>query len=126
MREREATITLANIFEIHEYALIKWGGLPGTRDEATLYHLIHAIEREHKPVRQAAIILHTVAVEHPFFDGNKRTAFLAADFQLGMNGKYIMVAHDEGLTFMIAVASNKKIKKEVEKWLNERVLSLTQ
>lgn len=38
------------------------------------------------PYEQAAALLHAIAANHPFVDGNKRTAWLAAAVFLGING----------------------------------------
>ena len=50
-------------------------------------------------VMQAAALLESLAINHPFLDGNKRVAFAAADVFLRINGWRLQLApmqiHDE-------------------------------
>ena len=44
------------------------------RDPGTLAFIVLAINLASTPVEQAAVALHRIASQHPYFDGNKRTA----------------------------------------------------
>ena len=55
---------------------------------------------------QAAALLHAVATNHPFVDGNKRTAWLAAATFLAVNGVDLAgVDQDTAYTLVVDVAS---------------------
>lgn len=53
---------------------------------------------------KAAALLHSIAHNHPFADGNKRTATVAALFMLEVNGIHVTWAAHEALEHIIAIA----------------------
>ena len=55
---------------------------------------------------------------HPFHDGNKRTAWVAAETFLNLNGSTITASDEEGFRLMIEVAQGLGVD-EVESWLRE-------
>ncbi len=71
-------VTSEKVIQIHDYLIEETGGNPGIRDSATLYFLVDAINREADLFRKAAYAL-LLAERHPFWDGQKRTAFMLAD-----------------------------------------------
>lgn len=56
---------------------------------------------------KAAALLHSLARNHPFVDGNKRVAWDAATAFLYINGQHVVTTTDEGYDFVIAVASGE-------------------
>ena len=80
-------VTSEIVRQIHDYLIEETGGNPGIRDSATLYFLVDAINRENDPFRKAAYALF-LAERHPFWDGQKRTAFMLADGILRESGYY--------------------------------------
>jgi len=59
---------------------------PGVRYEAILEHLIDKLKYEkHDSLDMVTEIFFTIACNHPFLDGNKRTAYVSAVFLLMMN-----------------------------------------
>ncbi len=117
-------ITVDNIIEIHEYAILRFGGLPGTRDMAPLQNLISELGKEEDPVRKAALVLHAIATRLPFADGNKRTAFMAANNQISQYGYLIKTSNEEVFQFVVLVADNQKTQKDVEKWIRRYLLAI--
>ncbi|MCZ7392003.1 MAG: Fic family protein [Candidatus Methanoperedens sp.] len=79
-------LTVTEIIEIHDDIIRKYGGTGGIRDEGTLQLLVYKMNCEKNVFRRAALALHIIAVNHPFFDGNKRTAFALAENELGEAG----------------------------------------
>ena len=79
-------LQIADILEIHQTLIDLFGGMPGIRDEgllesalsqpqATFFgELLHPTIHE-----QAAAYLYHIAKNHPFLDGNKRTAYGAME-----------------------------------------------
>jgi death-on-curing protein len=78
-------VTPEKVIQIHDYLIEETGGNPGIRDSATLDFLVDAINREPDLFRKAALALF-LAERHPFWDGQKRTAFILADDILRENG----------------------------------------
>lgn len=112
--------TARQIIEIHDTILKKYGGTGGVLNEGTLELLVYKASREKVIFRQAALILHTIAAQHPFFDGNKRTALAAAESMLGEAGYYLHADDDEIVSLMQRIAEYKCTVKAVEKWVREK------
>jgi death-on-curing protein len=69
---------------------------------------------------KAAILLHGIAIGHPFIDGNKRTAFVAADNMIRGEDHQINASDDEVVSFMLEVAEYRHTRESVEAWIKER------
>lgn len=110
-------LTLAEVLEIHDYQVEKFGGIPGLGDLGLLEcalavpqatcggHLLHGSLYD----IAAAYAFH-IAEDQPFLDGNKRTGLAAALVFLDLHG--ILVADPRGELYdaMIALA-NHEIEK---------------
>lgn len=95
-------LTLSEVLEFHEDLIREFGGKPGIRDlglaESALAmpragaddEFFHAF-----PFEMAAAYLYHLAQNHPFVDGNKRTAFAAALTFLELNGYPVMGGEEE-------------------------------
>ena len=68
---------------------------------------------------RAAIILHAIGSQHPFMDGNKRTALIVSENVLGQSGFFIAADDDSLVQFMLAVASYTYEPDEIEQWPRE-------
>jgi len=66
---------------------------------------------------KAAALLHSVARNHPFTDGNKRTATVGMIFMLRVNGQAVLWEQDEALTMILRVAEGQCQIDEVASWL---------
>ena len=55
-----------------------------------------------------------IGSQHPFVDGNKRTALVVAENVLGQQGYYIAADEDIIVEFMLAVASYTYEPDEIE------------
>ncbi|HEY9883466.1 MAG TPA: type II toxin-antitoxin system death-on-curing family toxin [Thermosynechococcaceae cyanobacterium] len=92
----------ASVLRIHERQIRKYGGTPGVRDDGLLESalaqpqatfggtLLHLTIYE-----QAAAYLYHLAMNHPFLDGNKRTAFAVMDALLRLNGYQLNLSNDQ-------------------------------
>jgi death-on-curing family protein len=101
----DITITVQKMIEIQE-GIINHStrdedrNMAGTRDEASLYHIISTLEYDPEinkdVIKQAAFVLYFISVVHPFKQANKRTAFFTADTILGGSGYFIKIDPEEG------------------------------
>jgi death-on-curing protein len=66
---------------------------------------------------KAAALLHSIARNHPFADGNKRTATLAALLMLEVNGQCVVWQHEDALAQIVAVAEGRCPVDEFATWL---------
>lgn len=97
---------------MHTEQLRLHGGAPGIRDEGMLESaLARPIQKEAygEPdiCELAAAYLFGIAKNHPFVDGNKRTAFAAADLFLVLNGLSLEVEQQEVIQFVLMVAAGE-------------------
>ena len=67
--------------------------------------------------QKATALLHSVARNHPFADGNKRTATVAAIFMLAVNGLRVNWEASQALALILAVAQGKGDMTDFARWL---------
>jgi death-on-curing protein len=115
-------ITKEMVKEIHEDLILRGGRVHGTLCDGTLDYIIDKIEMEKGVYKKAAWALF-MSRQHPFFDGNKRTAFMVAHTILRMHG-YYLGRHDEDEIFEILhKISDAKIDCDIrliERWLKKK------
>jgi death-on-curing protein len=75
-------------------------------------------------VGQAATLLWGLIENHPFYDGNKRTAWVTAEAFLNTNGHELTASDDEAFDLVIAVTQGMRVD-EVEAWLRVRTLPIS-
>jgi len=72
-------------------------------------------------VRKSAYALYSLVKNHPFWDGNKRTAFAITTFILESNGFELNAAKDESIRFVLEIAKGNLKLKDVEKWISDNI-----
>jgi death-on-curing protein len=65
---------------------------------------------------KVAALLHSVARNHPFTDGNKRTATVAAIFLFRVNGQRVMWQQAEALTVIVQTANGQRDIEQLAAW----------
>ena len=70
---------------------------------------------------RAALLLRGIALDHPFEDGNKRTAFAAAYVFLDLNGARVGASDDEIVAFILSIACEAPAVEEIAGWLRSRL-----
>jgi len=112
---------------VHVDQIREHGGLIGLRDEGALESTLArakqrwAYEPETDLSRLAAAYAFGICSSHPFRDGNKRVAFLAAVTFLGLNGLDLVAPEKEVVEKMLALASNELDENGVAAWTGSRV-----
>lgn len=95
-------LTVSLVLEIHARMLEEFGGDPGLRDRGLLEAAV-AMPRStfdgaylHNDIPDMAAAYHYhLSQNHPFIDGNKRVALVAADIFLDLNGRKLVAATEE-------------------------------
>lgn len=111
------------VMAFHDVSLERFGGRPGIRDEGLLESALARPKMlaHYKPAtgahRLAASYAVAIARNHPFIDGNKRTAFLAAYVFLRDNGWRFTASQSEVVAQMIGVASGTVTEERLASWL---------
>ncbi len=65
---------------------------------------------------KAAALLHSIARNHPFTDGNKRTATVAAIFMFQANGWRVAWQPEDALSMLLGVAEGEREVSDLARW----------
>ena len=116
-------MSLPELVVIHERVIEETGGVHGVTNPGGLES---ALERPFTSfggvtlfpdlVSRVAALIHSIIAFHPFADGNKRTALVAADVCLRLNG-YRIVPSEEVEPFFWAVARGEREVDGIAEWL---------
>lgn len=81
-------LTVADVLGMHTVLMQRYGGATGVRDPGALESALFRPQTGYYDdvVNEAAALMESLAINHPFVDGNKRIAFAAADVFLRING----------------------------------------
>ena len=67
----------------------------------------------------AAAYAYGIARNHPFVDGNKRTAFVAAEVFLDLNGMTVTASDEQCVLTMARLAAGEMEEADYAAWLRE-------
>ncbi len=112
---------------LHRLSLQKYGGAEGVRDfnllkSAAVRPLVTVMGQDAYPdlFLKAAALLESLSKNHPFLDGNKRTAFISAVVFLEVNGYQLNADQEEAADFVLQIAASSKKETEViAAWLKK-------
>ncbi len=115
------------IVAIHDEQLAEHGGGAGTRDEgllaSALARPVNLAAYETPDVAAlAASYAVAIAKNHPFVDGNKRTAFVALELFLSLNGFDLTASDVDCVVTMLAVASGECNEATLADWIRQHVV----
>jgi death-on-curing protein len=110
------------VLAIHDEQLAEHGGSiglrdPGLLDSALARPLNRAGYGEPDISELAAVYALGIAQNHPFIDGNKRTAFVALELFLRLNGCVLTVGDAEAVVMMLAMAAGEIQDDEFTVWV---------
>ena len=102
------------------------GGSFGIRDENLLksslmtpFQTFEGKEIYKTPEEKASKMLELIIKNHPFIDGNKRTAYVLFRLFLEINGLKLIASQDEKYEFIMKIASGKIGYKDILNWTKE-------
>lgn len=106
----------------HARSLLDHGGGDGVRDEGLLESALLrpknlAAYEEPGIYELAATLAYGLVKNHPFVDGNKRTAFLCAYVFLGMDGKSLEADEAEAAAIVLDLAAGEVSEADFARWL---------
>jgi death on curing protein len=124
------TLTLEDLLELHGVVIAQTGGSDGLRD---LGRLESAIAVQTQSVfgeetygtlfEKAAAIIRGIIGDHPFVDGNKRSAMLAGLTFLDVNGLKFKAKTGELEDFAVKVATDHLDVPAIASWLKQHCIS---
>ena len=119
-------LDLEDVLRIHRRQIQKFGGTPGIRDLGLLKSALaqpqvtFSGELLHTTVwEQAAAYLFHLVMNHPFLDGNKRTAFAVMDTFLRLNGFVLILSQVQKYKLVIQVVEKNLSKADVASYLEQ-------
>jgi death-on-curing protein len=118
---------MRSVLAIHAEQLAEHGGGSGVRDMALLESaharpMNLAAYGEADGAALAAAYAFGIARNHPFVDGNKRTAFVTSVTFLLRNGLDIDATEPDAALTFIALASGKLTEEELASWFRQRLV----
>jgi len=114
---------------MHDQQLAEHGGAAGLRDEGLLESALARPQNLHAYGETdlctlAAAYAVGIARNHPFIDGNKRTAFLTAYVFLQLNGRTLVASEADAAEIMMATAASAVSDQAFAEWLRQNTQSL--
>jgi len=111
---------------VHDEQLAEHGGGAGIRDPGALLSALArpqnlAAYRDPDAADLAAAYAYGVARNHPFIDGNKRTAWVLARLFLMKNGLKLNYRDAAAVVVMVDLAAGEISEEELAGWFRERI-----
>lgn len=118
-------LTVLEVLAIHEDQIDRYGGVGGVRDFGLLEAALYRAQSGYyaNVTEEAAALWESLSQNHPFFDGNKRTAFAVTYTFIVINGGRITAEATSTYYFISRLYENKIFNFEhLLAWLQDNVL----
>jgi death on curing protein len=120
-----AYLSVEDVLGIHEDSIDAFGGSKGVRDMGMLTAAVMRPQSGYYPdlVAEAAALWESLSQNHPFIDGNKRTALASTVAFLAVNG-YSLTCPSMGIyEFMMGLYESKSFRmSRLEEWLRANIV----
>ena len=120
--------TIEEVVEIHDIVVCEFGGSSGLRDPGALDSALMRPQLGYYDslLEEAAALMESLAMNHPFVDGNKRTAFFTTDAFLRRNGQFIDCDNQQAYDFFMQLFETHSFRfAQLHEWLKEHSKSLS-
>jgi death on curing protein len=124
-------VTLGEVVALHRAIIDSTGGATGIRELAGLESALAqpratfgGIDLHVTLEAKAAARGYSLAMNHPFLDGNKRVAHASMEVFLVLNGFEIVAETDEQERLMLDVAAGLIERRHLEDWLKQHIQSV--
>ena len=118
-------LTMAEVLAIHYDQIERHVGSQGVRDLGLLEAALYRPQTGHYTdlIEEAAALWESLAQNHPFIDGNKRTAFGAMYTFLAIHGARLTADADEIYAFVADLYERNQFSfDELVPWLRDHVV----
>ncbi|NLG08670.1 MAG: type II toxin-antitoxin system death-on-curing family toxin [Deinococcales bacterium] len=122
-------LTAAVVRALHDESIARFGGSAGVRDEGLLESALdrprnlHGYGSEQRLTMLAAAYGFGIARNHPFVDGNKRTALLSIAVFCALNGLRFDPRQEDEVRVITALAAGEVDEASLEEWIRANVLA---
>jgi len=117
-------LTTIEVLSIHAIMINKYGGSPGLRDLGALEAALFRPRTGYYSdiISQAAALMESLAINHPFIDGNKRVAFAVVDVFLRINNFQLVAENNKVYKEMMRMFDKQTFDYDhIEPWLRKLV-----
>ena len=115
-------LTVAEVLAIHDDQIERYGGSPGVRDPGQLEAALFRPQTGYyvDVVAEAAALWESLSQNHPFIDGNKRTAFAVMFTFLAVNDITLKVDETAVMKFLVPLYDRSAVSfDKLEPWLRK-------
>lgn len=115
-------LTIVDVLALHDQQLSLYGGADGVRDPGQLEAALFRPQSGYygDVLAEASALWESLSQNHPFVDGNKRTAYVTTYSFLLINGMRITANHQETWEFLINLyETGDMVFERLEVWLRE-------
>ena len=120
-------LTVAEVLAMHADQFERYGGSHGVRDQGLLEAALYRPQTGYYAdlIEEAAALWESLGQNHPFIDGNKRTAFAATYTFLAINGARLTAEAQETYVFVDALyEANQFSFDKLVLWLRRHVIEI--
>lgn len=117
---------------IHDQMVKRFGGSLGVRDIGLMESAVARSQASFDSkylygsiFDKAAALLQSLLKNHPFVDGNKRTALTSTAIFLKKNGYKLINNHKEEVEFAVRVDNGNLTVEQISKWLQEHSVKIS-
>lgn len=131
MKKEPTWVLEKTVLKIHDAQLAEHGGSSGIRDvgllQSALNHPLNLFSYGEPNIFElATAYAERIAKNHPFIDGNKRTAYVVMILFLELNGFKLIATKDEKVIKFIQLAASEITTKDFSEWLSTHIESTKQ
>ncbi len=117
-------LTVAEVLAMHADQIERYGGSHGVRDPGLLEAALYRPQTGYYDdlIEEAGALWESLSQNHPFIDGNKRTAFAATYTFLAIHGTHLTAEAEEAYVFIAALYDANQFRFErLVPWLRDHV-----
>jgi death on curing protein len=122
-------LDIDTVLDFHAEQLALFGGADGIRDHGLLESaLARPLNKfgygENSIAAVAAAYGFGIARNHPFIDGNKRTAFASMSVFLGLNGMDLDAPQEAATVMILSLAAGEITEDVLAQWVADNIVPL--
>jgi death-on-curing protein len=117
-------LTVVEVLAIHADQIERYGGAPGIRDRGLLESALFRPQTGYYAdvIEEAAALWESLSQNHPFIDGNKRTAFAATYTFLSINGFRLTANESDVYAFVARLYKTNRLSFDrLVVWLRDHL-----
>jgi death-on-curing protein len=118
-------LSLEEVLDLHQRIILAFGGASGVRDLGALQSAVAQPRMTFAGqdlyatlTEKAAALCYSLAMNHPFVDGNKRVAHYAMEMLLFLNGHELAASVSKAEALMLKLAAGAATREELVAWIS--------